>query len=183
MSIGSIISLGISGIAIILSAISIFFQFFHWPRRIRLLTFPPGQGVALRFGICNSSRETIYVTGLAVSYILTDSTGVEMGHDAGQVQGRTAMIKPGEIAEYSAVADSPPDDFLARASPYQNANGGDEHTVGIKISIQLAFPDGTIVSSPQIVGRCGSSKNSSFFTVDDINVDLIKNATGVKSPT
>jgi len=161
-------------IALCLTIFSLYMQFFHRPRRLRAITLPPYlKDNKTRFGICNASKETVYITGLYVEYSIPWYHGSTKGYPVSDVQG-ASVINPGSIVEFSYKAKSPPKEFMKDVPEIINSDGVPEKKVNIKVSIQFAFPDGKIYSNWFTSGSYMVSENSISESVRGVNLNLLK---------
>jgi hypothetical protein len=174
----------ISGLALIASATALFFQFFHRPRRIRVITMPLDMnGRTMRFGICNGGKMNIFITGLSVNFNWFHDDHSKREVSVGTVTCSKKILTPSDIVEYSFEMKSPRKEHLEFVPLVENENGEKERKLNISAYVQFAFPDGKILSNTFDLGEHTISKDgmSNGFTIYGINLDLMKNALRVKS--
>jgi hypothetical protein len=173
----AILTITISALALLLSVISIFLQFFYRPRRLRAITMAPTfRETRSRFGICNASKESIYITGLSVNYSIPWHHGTTKEYPVDDVQRAASIVSPGSIVEFSYAAKGPPKEFLRDAPESVNLNGEHERTVDIVVFIQFTFPDGKVFSNWFKAGSYRVAENSNSETVRGVNLDLLESA-------
>jgi len=172
----SVVTIAISVLALLISGITLFLQFFHRPRRLRVITMPMGRDGRARFGICNAGKECVYITGLAVNYSSPLPQGGTKEYTVGDVRGSTSIVNPGKIVEFSYSAKDPPNAFLEGAFESLSPSGEHEKTVDIVVFIQFAFPDGKIFSNFFKAGSYSVGNNTKSQGIYGVNLDLLKSA-------
>ena len=170
------ISLGLSSVAIILAVASFYYQFFYRPRAVRVLTLPLHckHGDKTFFGICNNSKESVYVTALSVNYVIKKD-----GHfflqplDNIQMHGQSA-IPPGQITEFSYQHTKPHQNYLDEIQMLV-FDGQSEKRIEIVASIQIAFPNGDVFTKDFATGHYSQFKEGvTGNSVYGININLLK---------
>lgn len=175
------LTLAISVLAILLSGVSIFLQYFHRPRLLRVITMPYGRNGEARFGICNASKESVYLTGLSVFYSIPKPDGSSRQCALERVVSSTSIIDPGKICEFSYSSVRPPQQFLDSAPELPGPSGMLERTVDVVVFLQFAFPDAKIYSNWFKAGTFSAAENSTSWSVEGVNLDLLQSALPVLS--
>lgn len=171
----------ISGLALFASGLSIYFQFFHKPRRLRVISMPLSKNDNMRFGLCNGGKVNVFITALSVD-LVWPFQGV--GHQmisVGEVRCFQRTLSPGDIAEHSFELKAPPQPILNQIPLTKNDDGKEEHSLEIVAHVQFAFPDGKIYSNQFKLGTyflSDGGKNKGFQTYS-LNLDLIEGASAV----
>jgi hypothetical protein len=171
-----VLTIAISVLALLLSGISLYFQFLYRPRRLRAITMPMSWDGRIRFGICNAGKESIYVTGLSVDYSVKCPNGMSKMYPVGNLLRAESIINPGSIVEFSYVPKDPPEEFLKDAPELTNVDGELERTVDIIVFIQFAFPDGKVFSNWFKSGSYALAGSSKSHQVAGVNLDLLHSA-------
>jgi hypothetical protein len=175
------LTFAISILAILLSGASLFLQYFHRPRRLRVITMPYGRNGEARFGICNASKESVYLTGLSVFYSIPKPDGSSRQCAVERVVSSTSIIDPGKICEFSYSSSRPPKQFLDTAPESTGPTGEVERTVDVVVFIQFAFPDAKIYSNWFKAGMFSAAENSTSWSVEALNLDLLRSALPVQN--
>ena len=172
-----LISISIAALALLASGMSLYYQFLHKPRRVRVITMPTSRNGNARFGLCNGGKECLYITSLSADFCIDNMNGMSRQYTVGEVfPTKESIIQPESILEFSYGIKRPPDWFLKDAPEKINLNGGSEKVLDVVICIQFAFPDGTIYSNRFRSGSCSFGKSSEGYKIEGVNMDLLKDA-------
>ncbi len=169
----------ISCLALLGSGISIYFQFFHKPRRLRFISMPVHSDGKIRFGLCNNGKVNVFITGLSAHFCwpVKDSLAYQFS-SVGEVRCSQKILAPGDIAEHAFELKPPPQPVFEHISPKKNSAGEEERSLDIRVFLTFAFPDGKIYSNDFQIGTYSIVDNgkSRGFKVYDLNLDLRKKA-------
>lgn len=169
----------IAWLALLASGVSIYFQFFHKPRRLRFISMPAHGDGKIRFGLCNSGKVNVFITGMSVNFYWPISNSkTQKFCSAGNLFCTQKILAPGDIAEHILELAPPPQPVFEHISPKKNPNGEEERSLDIGVSVQFAFPDGKIYSNDFKMGSYSiiDAGKERGFEIYDLNLDLIKTA-------
>jgi len=172
-------ALTIAWLALLVSCISIYFQFFHKPRRLRVISMPFNNDRHMRFGLCNGGKVNVFITALSVDFSWPFQEKGYLTTSVGEVHCSQKTLGPGDIAEHSFELKAPPQLVLEQVPLKRNDEGKEEHLLEIVAYVRFAFPDGKMYSNNFKLGTYSISDGgkSKGFKIYGLNLDLIKGAT------
>jgi hypothetical protein len=173
----------ISFVALIGTFISIYYQFFHKPRNIRIITLPFNpKSREIRFGICNGGKESIYVTAISVDHSAADKSGLRFSYSAGNVKQRgKSIIEPGNICEFSYCLDYLHTKIFDKLNERNDFNGNSKRVIDLFVSMEIAYPNGDVFSNKFKCLSLNIKEGQKAISVDFVNLDFLKSATTVLS--
>lgn len=173
-------TLTIAWLALLASGVSIYFQFFHKPRRLRFISMPAHSDGKIRFGLCNSGKVNVFITGIAVNfYWPIGNSKAQKFCSAGKLCCTQKILAPGDIAEHTLELAPPPQPVFEHIPPKKKPNGEEERSLDIRVALTFAFPDGKIYSNDFQIGNYSIVDNEKGrgFKIYDLNLDLRRGAT------
>ncbi len=138
-------SIVFASIALLISVFTLYLQFFHHPRRIRVVSLgihtPHGQ----RFAICNGGKQAAYLVSISANYMFPLNQGTLFSPVEKIQTVSTSFIQPDGFLEF--FYQDTQENFrkatdtyssLARSGKVQNKR------VSIMIDVSISFSDGVI---------------------------------------
>jgi hypothetical protein len=167
----------ISALALFISGISLFFQFFHKPKKVRAISMPFTNEGDYRLGICNGGKVTVFIIEISAYYFIEIQGGGTQGEHASKVfQDKDTIIEPGKISDFSVNIAEPSDFLLANLPGNANESGEVEKSADVFVCIRYAFPDGATYEKKFIAGTYSVAENMTNFSTPELNINLLESA-------
>lgn len=136
------ISLSLSAIAIILAAISIYYQFFHVSQELKVsaLNFGfQGNTISTRLALINAGNREALITDIYAVRSAADGTFRGLGGPVKTPEGVPTVIKPSEILIITVTTDCEPAFFFDTAEPLESADY--DVTRRVRVALGFSFMD------------------------------------------